>query len=74
MIKRILLHSKQHRTRFARARSGKRERVRRRRRYLTPFRAEWDYKDPFERVTVVGRCAFVPRAILQRAVRVPRAI
>ena len=24
-------------------------------RYLTPFRAEWDPKDPFERVVVVGR-------------------
>lgn len=26
-------------------------------RYLTPFRAEWDPKDPNERLIVVGRCA-----------------
>ncbi len=25
-------------------------------RYLTPFRAEWDPKDPHERLLVVGRC------------------
>lgn len=24
-------------------------------RYLTPFRAEWDHKDPTERTVVVGR-------------------
>ena len=24
-------------------------------RYLTPFRAEWDHKDPHERLLVVGR-------------------
>ena len=24
-------------------------------RYLTPFRAEWDPKDPYERLAVVGR-------------------
>ena len=26
-------------------------------RYLTPFRAEWDPKDPNERLIIVGRCA-----------------
>ena len=27
------------------------------RRHLTPFRAEWDPKDPFERIFVCGRSA-----------------
>lgn len=26
-------------------------------RYLTPFKAEWDPKDPTESVFVIGRCA-----------------
>ena len=26
-------------------------------RYLTPMRAEWDPKDSYERMIVVGRCA-----------------
>ena len=34
-------------------------------RYLTPFRAEWDPKDPSERTFVVGRWVCCPYAILQ---------
>ena len=25
-------------------------------RYLTPFRSEWDPKDPYERLAVIRRC------------------
>lgn len=29
-------------------------------RYLTPFRAEWDPKDPLEHFVVIGRCKQSP--------------
>ncbi len=34
-------------------------------RYLTPFRAEWDPKDPSERVVVVGRWGMLSLMLLQ---------